>query len=98
MEHRVWACLLLGVILVAGISCTKIGEPVQGVQTLSVQALSAPGSIPAGWGKLISTSSSPAAKEWIQLWFQDDAGTIRMVAYNLENNTLSDKAVLFRRD
>ena len=98
MNRRSVGILVISLILVLGASCTRLGEPARGENTLGVQALSQMGSIPANWGKLISTSSCPAAKEWIQLWFQDDAGIIRMVAYNLENNTLSDKAVLLRRD
>ncbi len=98
MYHRLSAYLLLGAILVFGLSCTKLGEPMQGEHTMGVQPLPQAGSIPANWGKLISTSNCAAAKEWIQLWFQDDAGVVRMVAYNLETNTLSDKAVLFHRD
>ena len=98
MNRRSVGILVFGMILVLGASCTRLGEPVQGEHTLAVQSLPQMGSIPANWGKLISTSSCPAAKEWIQLWFQDDAGIIRMVTYNLENNTLSDKAVLLPRD
>jgi len=98
MQHRLGGCLLLCALLVSGVSCTKLGEPTQGANTLGVQDLPQAGPIPSSWGKLVSTSSSPVAKEWIQLWFQDDAGAIRMVAYNLENNTLADKAVLFGRD
>ena len=98
MNHRLGAYLLMAAILVFGASCTKLGEPTQGENTLEVQTLPQAGSIPANWGKLISTSNCAVAKEWIQLWFQDDAGVVRMVAYNLETNTLSDRAVLFHRD
>jgi hypothetical protein len=98
MSRRILGILGIGVILILGVSCQRLGEPVRGGLTLGVQALTQAGSIPASWGKLISTSSCPAAKEWIQLWFQDDAGTVRMVAYNLEKNTLFGEAILFRRD
>ena len=98
MSYRLAGFLFLCAVLILGASCTKVGEPPQGSHTISVQALSRPDSVPSNWGKLISTSSCPEAKEWIQLWFQDDAGVIRMLAYNVQNNTLGDKAIVFHRD
>ena len=89
---------LLCATVILGVSCTRIGEPAQGEHTLEIQVLSQAGSIPGNWGKLVSTSACPAAKDWIQLWFQDDAGVVRMVAYNLVDNTLADKAILFHLD
>ncbi|HPW18347.1 MAG TPA: hypothetical protein PLP83_08205 [Candidatus Aminicenantes bacterium] len=97
MFRRIGACLLLSAFLGLGASCTRLDEPPQGEHTLGVQPLPQVGSIPADWGDLVSTSSYPIAKEWVQLWFQDDAGTVRMVAYNLDSNTLSTKAILIER-
>jgi hypothetical protein len=98
MSRRILGVLGIGMVLMLGVSCQRLGEPARGEQALKVQVLEHTGSIPASWGKLVTTSSCPAAKEWIQLWFQDDAGNLRMVAYNLEKNTLLGQAILFPRD
>jgi hypothetical protein len=98
MTRKMLGLLGIGMILVLAVSCQRLGEPAGGDRAMGVQKMVQAGSIPASWGKLVSTSSCPAAREWIQLWFQDDAGVVRMAAYNLEKNTLLGEAVVFPRD
>ncbi len=35
--------------------------------------------IPASYGNLVSVTSIPAYPEWVQMWFQDNTGTIRII-------------------
>jgi len=86
------------VVLLAGVSCTRLGEPTSGEQTLALQTLTRTDSIPAAWGKLVSVSSSPGIEDLVQLWFQDDAGIIRMAHYNVKDNFLSKQVRMIGRD
>jgi hypothetical protein len=56
------------------------------------------GSIPLRYGKLISVSSVGEYPEFLQLWFQDEMGVIRMVRYSInENRILKVSHVIERR-
>jgi hypothetical protein len=88
----------MSVILIFGMSCTKLGEPGLAEQTLVLQKMTQTDSIPANWGKLVSVSSVPGVEHWAQLWFQDDEGTIRILPYNVSNNYLSSQARIIRRN
>jgi hypothetical protein len=98
MSHRFLGCLVVGVVLIAGASCTRLGEPASGEQTLALQTLTKTDSIPAAWGKLVSVSNSPGIADLVQLWFQDDAGIIRMAHYNVKDNYLSKQFRMIGRD
>lgn len=98
MYQRLVGCLVLFTILLFGMSCTKLGEPGPGEQKLMPTELTKTDSIPADWGKLISVSSTPGIDRWAQLWFQDDEGVIRIVAYNVRDNYLSRQARTIQRD
>jgi hypothetical protein len=88
----------MSAILIFGVSCTKLGKPGPGEQKLVLQELTQADSIPAKWGKLVSVSSVASEERWVQLWFQDDEGNIRLVPYNVSDNYLSNQARMIRRD
>jgi hypothetical protein len=98
MSHRLTVCLVMSAILIFSVSCTRLGEPGSGEQKLVLQELTQTNSIPAKWGKLVSVSSVPDIEKWVQLWFQDDEGNIRVVPYNVSDNYLSIQARMIRRD
>jgi hypothetical protein len=98
MSHRFLGCLVVCAVLLAGASCTRLGEPGSDEQPLTLQTLTQTDSIPAAWGKLVSVSSSPGIADLVQLWFQDDAGIIRMAHYNVKNNYLSKQVRMIGRD
>jgi hypothetical protein len=91
-------CFIVLTLLFGGISCTKLGEPGVGEHKLVIEKLTAADSIPLKWGKLVSVSSTPGINNWVQLWFQDDEGTIRTVPYDVGGNYLSRQARVIRRD
>jgi hypothetical protein len=45
--------------------------------------------IPASYGNLISVTSIPAYPEWVQMWFQDSAGTIRIIKVSFNDNRMT---------
>jgi len=87
MSHRTGVFLVAGVLLLLALSCAKLPEPPTSPQkSVEVVKLSDDNAIPSDWGNLISVSSVPAYPSSVQLWFQDEKGTIRMVAYGLETH------------
>ncbi len=54
-------------------------------------------SIPTQWGNLISVSSVAGYPTWVQLWFQDDKGHVRMVTYSIRSNKFAKEFFLFHR-
>ncbi len=45
--------------------------------------------IPATYGNLISVTSIPAYPEWVQMWFQDNTGTIRVIKVSFGDNRMA---------
>jgi len=98
MLNRVTLCLLVAFFVLINFSCTKLTEEKPVIEgEITVEELPYKDSIPANWGKLISVSSSPDVSRWVQLWFEDESGNIRMVAYNIIQNRMASQARVFRR-
>ena len=99
MLHRIGICLLVVVFLFPIISCTRISEaPDQKAVRLGAEKLPALDSIPLEWGKLVSVSTTPIYQGVFQLWFQDENGKIRIVAFDIKNRCLiPDAAVIPRK-
>jgi hypothetical protein len=72
---KVWPVVIVAaiVILIGAISCDRINQEVDNSQVSELKG------IPAEYGALISVTTIPDYPNWFQLWFQDEAGTIRMV-------------------
>jgi hypothetical protein len=97
MISRVRVIFVVVILVLLHVSCARLAEeqpPKEG--EIVMEELPHADSIPLKWGKLISVSSA-ADINWVQLWFQDEESNIRMVLYNIRNNTLSKKARLFSR-
>ena len=98
MLSRIILCLLIGFLVLINLSCTKLTEEEPVIKgEVNVEELPYKDAIPANWGKLISVSSSPEVAQWVQLWFENEEGQIRMVAYNIIKNRLSTQARVFHR-
>jgi hypothetical protein len=55
--------------------------------------------IPASYGNLISVTTSPTKNElYVQLWFQDNVGTIRIVKVNFNENLMSTDVGIVTRN
>ena len=97
--HR-HACIwfLVTVLLLPALSCTRLPEkPAQtGVMAASEQ-LPALDSIPPEWGKLVSVTTNPAYPGWFQLWFEDEASTVRMAAFDFRTRQFDPDALVLPR-
>ncbi len=99
MFHRFLGCLVLCAVLLAGASCTRLGEPGPGEQTLALQTLTQTDSIPAEWGKLVSVSSSPGIDRLGSTLVPGRCGdSSGWRHYNVKDNYLSKQVRMIGRD
>jgi hypothetical protein len=96
VRSGIW--FLLAVLLLSALSCARLPEkPAESGAALSYEQLPAPDSIPAAWGKLVSVTSNPSFPSWLQLWFEDETGTVRMAAFDFRTKKLDPNAVVIPR-
>ena len=86
----VFVCVLLVGI---GSSCEKrtAGAEANAEQTVPL------GDIPASYGSLEAVTVVPEYLGWQQLWFQDNAGTIRIVRINMARNVMHSQIKTINR-
>jgi hypothetical protein len=53
--------------------------------------------LPADWGNLISVTTTDRYPDVMQLWMQDSAGNVRVVAFSLAQNQLTYVRVIRRQ-
>jgi len=91
-------CLLVVAFLLGILSCTRLETPPAPTgDRLGTETLPALSYIPSEWGKLVSVSTTPIYEGFFQLWFQDENGKIRMVAYSMRGRSLTPSAVVIPR-
>jgi hypothetical protein len=95
MVTRIGKVLLTLCLTFSVFSCTKIQTP--GEPTIAIEKMVDFSSVPAKWGPLIFVSNRPDIPHVFNLWFQDSAGTIRMVKYNNNTDQLLPKVILISR-
>lgn len=79
-------------------SCTRLprrGQEAGG--NVAVETLQNLGSVPAGWGNLVSTAVRPTNTQITSLFFEDEEGTIRVVVYNAQLLRLQPNVGVIRR-
>ncbi len=86
--------ILFGVVILSALfflSCEKITmEP----EIIGGKAIE---NIPAEYGSLVAVTTTELYPNWAQLWFQDTAGTVRMVRIQyLKHQMLQDVRVIPR--
>ena len=98
MLIRIGICLIAVAVVLAPLSCAKLPEwagPGEG--DITVEALPEAASIPSEWGNLVSTNFNPHTRYRLNLCFQDQQGTLRMVIYDLRSNQFLPNARLIPR-
>lgn len=100
MLARTGRCLsILAVLLL--VSCAQLPRVLpQGEGGVATEALKSLTSVPPEWGNLISvttTTTRDNVTQYIQLWFQDAGGTVRVVAFDPQSNQFMPNAWLFPR-
>lgn len=96
MLSRIGIFLILMTIVLLTLSCAKVGS-VSGEGDLVSEALPNVDSIPSKYGNLVSVSSVTEYPDWVQLWFQDENGNIRMVRYSVRENRFAKDCKLVTR-
>ena len=74
-------CALLAIVCV---SCEKIAS--EGTTTAELTAPLT--ELPASYGSLVAVTAVPEYPGWFQLWFEDEAGTIRIVRVQMIQNLM----------
>lgn len=93
----------LGVIavLLSALACTRVPAFVpESEGGVALESLKDRGSIPAGWGTLVTVTTSATSEHGtphLQLWFQDQEGNVREAAFDPQTNQFLPNARLFRR-
>ena len=88
-----WLALLL---VAAASACHRLPEAGRS-GALAADTLPDSTSVPSSWGNLVSVTVNPASTDVFQLWFQDPAGKIHLVVYDIRNVRLSPRAVVITR-
>ncbi|MBW1674074.1 MAG: hypothetical protein JRJ45_10610 [Deltaproteobacteria bacterium] len=95
-RKEMFLCLLIVVLL--PLSCTRLDQlTTVGASSLAGEKLPGDGSIPVGYGNLISVSSLDQHPHMVQLWFQNEDGELRMVRYSLRYNHFKKVTYLISR-
>jgi hypothetical protein len=90
--------LVVVILLVPAFSCSRLPEKsAPAGPALTSEQLPAMDSVPPEWGRLVSVTTNPAYPGWFQLWFEDEASTVRMVAFNHRTGKLDASVVVIPR-
>ena len=84
MKRYVGPILAILLLTCVCISCEKLETPAAEEVAFS----EAFPEIPAAYGSLEAVTTMPEYPGWFQLWFEDDAGTIRIVRVQLFENKM----------
>ena len=83
------------IILLAPLGCAKIPKPPPGAPgELESEKLVLADTLPLAWGKLVSVTPGTVVD---RLWFENDAGEIRIVTYNHDQQRFWSMAPVIRR-
>jgi len=87
-------CLLIlavSVLILAGVSCTRV-QPEPDTNVVSNLA-----GLPTAYGELVSVTTSAPYPDWAQLWFVDEEGVIRMVRVQFESKQIHNDVLVIPR-
>jgi hypothetical protein len=99
MWRRSLVSLFLILPLVAlGSGCEPIDRSGAAPQSVAAERLPGATELPAEYGRLIDVTTTPGYREdFAQLWFVDDAGTLRIVYYHFRDRALDPRVDVIRR-
>ena len=84
------------VLVASAAGCTRLPPERQpGMRgSLPVESLDDSLTIPAEWGTLAAVDHDPSDRAHTRLWFEDEEGTIRLVAYNRHGSRLQTRVAV----
>lgn len=91
MHKRYIIVGLFVVLCLLSVSCQRVTPQATGSNLVDLK------NIPGAYGNLVSVTSIPAYPEWVQMWFQDSAGTIRVIKVDFKNNRMITEATIITR-
>ncbi len=99
MRRRPWIKLVLLPVVLLSFSCARLDESGRSLEAgmLPVEMLDDEQSVPTEFGQLVAVSESPTGPS-TRLWFQDEEGIIRMVAFNNSTARLAPQAWVIGRN
>jgi ABC-type Zn uptake system ZnuABC Zn-binding protein ZnuA len=90
--HKRYIIVGLAVVLcLLSVSCQRVTPQAASSNLVDLK------NIPAAYGNLVSVTSIPAYPEWVQMWFQDSAGTIRIIKVSFKDNRMITEATTITR-
>jgi hypothetical protein len=93
------SCLIALLLPVAVAACGRTQAGAlrdEGGEDVPIEAL-ASNQIPQSWGRLVSVTVDPLHANGVVLWFEDDAGQVRMIAYDRAEHRLWKDGRIIRR-
>ena len=85
--------LVCGLLVGFGVSCEKTTTEASSSPELTVPLAD----IPASYGSLEAVTVVPEYPGWFQLWFQNEAGTIRIVRVQMAQNLMHKQVKTINR-
>lgn len=90
--------LFVLVLLTLGSGCEPIGRSAAAPESVVTERLADPSELPASFGRLVDVTTTPGYREdFAQLWFVDEAGTLRIVYYHFRDRALDPRVDVIRR-
>ena len=84
MLGRVGRYAVATALFLVALSCAELPGPETGGEQVPQETLPSPVAIPAEWGDLVSVTTGVRFASGSLLWFEDQAGTVRMVGTPLQ--------------
>jgi len=91
MKRKLILSAICALVILGALSCTRISNDDDPTKFADLQ------SIPLEYGQLKAVTMTEQYHGWAQLWFQDDAGTIRMVRVNWATDQMLKKTLTITR-
>ena len=101
MPRHARTCLIVALLPLALAACDKVqtaGEMLraEGGEEVPLEVLDS-NQIPREWGRLASVTVDPGSDYGFLLWFEDDAGDIRIIGFDREEHRLWKTGRIIRR-
>ena len=88
MRRTIVGVVVCAALIVALPGCRKLDRAEVKTRATVEEVLPSGDMIPASWGRLAGVSSAANYPELVQLWFEDDAGVVRLAVYRLTTGEL----------